>query len=73
MYSGKAGPSSGGEGNLPRMITIDELATILGMSKRTVWRLLAAEEIPEPIRLGGSTRWPLAEVESWIAAGCPRP
>jgi len=55
------------------MITIDELATILGMSKRTVWRLLAAEEIPEPIRLGGSTRWPLAEVEGWIAAGCPRP
>ncbi|MBX3412419.1 MAG: helix-turn-helix domain-containing protein [Pirellulales bacterium] len=55
------------------MITVDELATILGLSKRTIWRLLSAGEIPKPIRLGGSTRWVLAEIEAWIAAGCPRP
>lgn len=72
MRTSTTGPRSA-EGNLPRMITINELATILGMSKRTVWRLLSAGEIPEPVRLGGSTRWPLAQVEAWIADGCPHP
>ena len=55
----------------PKLITIDELASMLGMSKRTVWRLLSAGQIPEPIRLGGCTRWRLDLVRQWIDSGCP--
>lgn len=57
--------------NLPQMITVDDLADALGMSKRTVWRLLSCGRIPEPIRVGGSTRWRLDEIRRWIDSGCP--
>lgn len=49
----------------------DDLAKLLGVSKRTIWRMLSAGLIPSPIRLGGSTRWRLAEILDWIARGCP--
>lgn len=56
---------------LPQMITVNELAATLGMSKRTIWRLLASGQIPEPVRVGGGTRWRLDEIRNWIDQGCP--
>ncbi|MBX3412777.1 MAG: helix-turn-helix domain-containing protein [Pirellulales bacterium] len=53
------------------LISADELATILGTSKRTVWRLLSAGLLPRPVHLGKSTRWRLDEVHRWIDSGCP--
>lgn len=53
------------------LLTPEELAEKLKISPRTLWRLLAAEKVPKPIRFGGSTRWRLAEVQEWIAQGCP--
>lgn len=64
-------PTNHDPDDLPRLITADELAAILGLSKRSVWRLVANGEIPEPLRVGGSTRWPLDEIEAWLDAGCP--
>lgn len=54
------------------LVTVEELATILSVSQRTVWRLLSAGKIPQPIRFGGSARWRLTEINSWIEAGCPQ-
>jgi excisionase family DNA binding protein len=48
-----------------------ELADRLGISLRHVQRLDAAGKIPSPVRLGRSVRWPVAEVEHWLAAGAP--
>lgn len=48
-----------------------EVAALLNISTRTLWRLLSAGRLPEPIRLGGSVRWRREQVESWIAEGCP--
>lgn len=53
------------------MMRDDELARMLGVSKRTIWRMLSAGLIPSPIRLGGSTRWRRVEILDWIARGCP--
>lgn len=53
------------------LITVEQLAARLNLSKRTVYRLLSAGAMIEPIRLGGTVRWRVAEVEAWIAAGCP--
>lgn len=53
------------------LITADELAVKLSMSTRTLWRLLSAGKLPEPVRLGGSTRWRVDEVRQWINDGCP--
>lgn len=52
------------------LISAEELATILGTSKRTVWRLLSAGIIPQPVRLGKSTRWRLSDIHQWIDTGC---
>ncbi|MBN8625036.1 MAG: helix-turn-helix domain-containing protein [Planctomycetes bacterium] len=55
----------------PLLIQADELATLLNVSERTLWRLLSAGKIPEPVRLGRSTRWRLDQVRQWINDGCP--
>ena len=53
------------------MITVVELARMLKLSPRAVWRLRSAGRMPAPIRLGGAVRWRLVEIQNWITAGCP--
>lgn len=55
------------------LITAEELATMLSISTRTLWRLLSAGKVIAPLRLGGSTRWRLDEVHRWIEGGCQPP
>ena len=54
------------------LATADEVAAMLGVSTRTVWRLLSSGQLVEPVRLGGSVRWRLDEVRQWINNGCVR-
>lgn len=53
------------------LISAPELAKILDISPRSVWRLHSAGKLIAPIRLGGAVRWRLAEVLEWIELGCP--
>ena len=55
----------------PRLITAEELAKLMNVSERTLWRLLSGGKLLKPVRIGRSTRWRLAEVEEWIQKGCP--
>lgn len=55
----------------PLLITAAEVAHLLNVSTRTLWRLLSAGRVPRPVRLGGTVRWRLDEVRNWIAEGCP--
>ncbi len=48
-----------------------ELADMLDVSLRQVWRLNSAGKLPKPIRLGGSVRWNRQEIMDWFGAGCP--
>jgi len=57
----------------PVLITAEELAEMLRISTRTLWRQLSAGQLIEPVRIGGSTRWPLEKVHQWIEEGCPPP
>ena len=57
----------------PLLIPVEQVAEMLNLSTRTVWRMLAAGRIPEPVRIGGSVRWRLARVRQWVDAGCPAP
>jgi len=54
-----------------RLIGAEELAQMLDVSTRTVWRLLSTGRLVQPVRLGGSVRWRLDEVREWIKNGCP--
>ncbi|MCL5281437.1 MAG: helix-turn-helix domain-containing protein, partial [Planctomycetes bacterium] len=48
-----------------------ELAEMLDVSLRQVWRLNSAGKLPRPVRLGGSVRWDRDEVLRWFKDGCP--
>jgi excisionase family DNA binding protein len=57
----------------PILISAEELARLMRVSERTLWRLLSAGKVPQPVRIGRSTRWRYAEVREWIEKGCPGP
>jgi len=59
-----------GEPGEPLLITAAELARLLQVSTRTLWRLRSAGELPEAVRLGGAVRWRLDEIRKWIAGSC---
>jgi excisionase family DNA binding protein len=59
--------------NLPQLMTVQEVATALRISPRSVWRLLAQNKLIQPIRIGGSIRWKCSDIQRWIDAGCPPP
>jgi excisionase family DNA binding protein len=57
--------------SVPVLINAEELARIMDVSERTLWRLLSGGKLPRPVRIGRNTRWRLAEVMEWIERGCP--
>ena len=57
----------------PVLVTAAELAHMMQISVRTLWRLRSAGQLIEPIRIGGNTRWRSDKVHQWIADGCPPP
>lgn len=55
------------------LISVRDLAVVLGISVRTLWRLEASGKLPKSVRVGRSRRWPRKVIEDWVAAGCPSP
>jgi excisionase family DNA binding protein len=53
------------------LLDVKAVAALLGCSTRHVYRLTDAGRMPAPVRLGALIRWRRAEIEEWIAAGCP--
>lgn len=54
-----------------RLLDVQQVADLLGVSGRHVYRLADSGRMPRPLRLGGSVRWNIAEIQKWIAEGCP--
>ena len=59
-------------GKLPELLTIRELAKVLKLSPRSIWRLVKNQELPAPVRIGGSIRWRADAITRWIDAGCQK-
>ena len=55
----------------PALIDVDEVATLFGISARTVRRMADSGAMPRPRRLNSLIRWSRIEIEDWVAAGCP--
>jgi prophage regulatory protein len=53
------------------LLSAEKVAELLDISVRTLSRLRAGRQIPSPIRVGGSVRWRIKDLETWIAKGCP--
>ncbi|MFH1022394.1 MAG: hypothetical protein V1809_03310 [Planctomycetota bacterium] len=58
----------------PRMLYWKrDLMERLGVSRRTLERMISTGEIPRPeIRLRGRGAWRTDTITDWIADGCPR-
>ena len=54
--------------NSDRLVSVRDTAAALGCSVATVWRGVANGTLPQPIRIGGMTRWSAAEIEDFISA-----
>ena len=55
----------------PLLIDVQQLTQLLGRSRASIARDVAAGRVPDPVRIGNSTRWRLGEIRAWVAAGCP--
>lgn len=53
------------------VLTAEEVAELLSISRAHVFRLQRGGRLPTPIRFGRSVRWPRAELEAWLRAGAP--
>jgi excisionase family DNA binding protein len=54
-----------------RLLDVDAVAEMLGVSARHVFRLADGGRMPRPIKLGGSVRWDREAIENWISESCP--
>ncbi len=55
----------------PVLLTVKEVAEMLGLSERTVYRLADVGKMPRPVKIGAAVRWRKKELDTWIEDGCP--
>ena len=55
----------------PMLVNAEQLAELLNVSVAHIYRMRHSAKLPEPVKFGGSVRWPIEEIKSWIAAGLP--
>ena len=53
------------------LMNVSQVAEFLGVSARQVWNLRSGGLLPEPVRLGRSSRWRRSELIAWVDSGCP--
>lgn len=58
------GPQSDASAN---MLTARQLADLLGINLRSVYRRKLDGTLPEPVQVGRSVRWRRSDVEVWLA------
>ena len=50
------------------LLKAPDVARLLSVDARTVWRWASAGVIPAPLRIGGTTRWRKSDIDSLIEA-----
>lgn len=55
----------------PTLIRINQVAELLGVSSRSIYRRVKAGDMPPPVKIGHLTRWRVNEIQDWCADGCP--
>lgn len=54
-----------------QLLTAKDAAKLCRLSKRNWFRLSSAGRIPKPVKIGGSVRWRVSDIESWLSLNCP--
>ena len=50
----------------PQLLSLDDAAKRLSVSRRTIEREISAGRFPRPLKIGRSTRVPLAALQAYI-------
>ena len=53
------------------LLDVEQVAAILSVSARTVYRMADSGAMPRPRHLNTLIRWSRLEIEAWVKAGCP--
>ncbi|MBI9017334.1 MAG: helix-turn-helix domain-containing protein [Phycisphaerae bacterium] len=59
------------ENQIPLMLTTDELAAQLRISRTLLYQLRTEGKIPAPTKFGRRILWPRDEILAWIKFDCP--
>jgi excisionase family DNA binding protein len=66
LFAGQKPPQDRG-----LLIDTNQVAKLLQVSARTVWKMEHVGEMPKAIRIGKAVRWGYEEIQEWVAAVCP--
>lgn len=50
------------------MLRVQEVADMLGIGRSTVWANVKDGRLPAPVKIGGATRWRLADLQPLVQA-----
>lgn len=50
------------------LVTADEAAKMLAIGRSTFWQNVKLGRLPEPVKIGGATRWRLSELLQFLQA-----
>jgi excisionase family DNA binding protein len=54
------------------LLSVEELASMLSLSRATVWRMVSGGKLPLALRPSpGTVRWRADEIRHWVNAGMP--
>ena len=60
-----------GSAGAPLLLDVAEVGRLLTCSQAHVRRMADAGRMPRPVKLGTLVRWKRAEIDQWLADGCP--
>jgi len=49
-----------------QLLRLDQVAVILSVSKRQIWRMIANGDLPEPVKIGRASRMISSDVQAYI-------
>ena len=53
------------------LVNANDLAKMLSISVRHLWRMKSAKKLPKAIQIGNCVRWKLLSISEWLCLGCP--
>jgi prophage regulatory protein len=55
------------ENTAPRLLNIDQVSKIVGLSRSSIYRFISEERFPRPVKLTDHiSRWNVSEVNQWV-------
>lgn len=66
----KLKPTPDSSKSISQFYSIDEIAKLLEMSQRSIYRLVKSGKVPSPLKLP-RYRWKREVIDRWLEQGCP--